>query len=185
MDLTYSTGEFFDTSGFDHDPDVFNVGKTKTMELKCTGSNGNWLGNSTSKRPDFYTMIKWDGLNRFYMGLLWLDEDEWKPSKSKDFKGTTFSKYQLWDRLDRIDLMGSLEIKEYKLNGEPMVRPRVKIITEEVDDSLVSEEWLRSFLHTQEGQCPYCDKISLSAASSRFVCSAVPTVILSLSSSPG
>lgn len=118
--LTQSLGYSVKAPTSDNDPDLLFENKPtnqNAVEIKCA-SGDTWRGGSLSKRVSPTLMVTWKGdFESFYVAMIDLKHDEWTPSGEK-YYAPTLSRKQLYERTDRVDLVGSISPKLRK-DGQP------------------------------------------------------------------
>ena len=104
----------------DNDPDLLFSGKPpdkNSVEIKCASGDG-WRGGTLSKRVSPTLMVTWDGnFESFYVAMIDLKHSEWTAA-GKNYYAPTISRKELYQRTDRIDIVGSITPK-IRNDGRP------------------------------------------------------------------
>ncbi|HII53693.1 hypothetical protein COT30_03350 [Candidatus Micrarchaeota archaeon CG08_land_8_20_14_0_20_49_17] len=94
----------------DKEPDLFFTRINKPLEVKLTSTTSAWTGGEFSKRPFDYLLVSWGGnFDEFFMALVHLEKKNWKSNFESNFYGPSYSAAKLYERKDKIVLLGSFE----------------------------------------------------------------------------
>src|SRR3989344_963759 len=108
----------------DKEPDLFFTKINMPLEVKLTSTTNAWTGGEFSKRPFDYLMVSWGGnFDEFFMALIHLEKKDWKSNFSQNFYGPSYSAKNLYERKDKLVLLGSFELTP---------RKAIKIVREKI-----------------------------------------------------
>lgn len=119
----------------DKEPDLFFTKINKPLEVKLTSTDNAWTGGEFSKRPFDYLLVSWGGLfNEFFIALVHLEKSDWHSNISKNFYGPSYKAKKLYERKDKIILLGSLE--RTPRGAIKVKRENISNTSEEIDSFL-------------------------------------------------